>query len=262
MNKKGESKGKTDAEIYSIQLSAKWGNYKEYIRNYMYPEDSIKGNTDLWWIRFKCSASEGQEPARGQIDPTSKTTLFTEETMDAFKNCHLKAHAIADDLSPEDLFMKVTPSKYSRSQLDTYIGMRGPESMGEKTHLGIAHYANGGMPPALVDALTFAGMANDNLRLRYYHDVLRLEKELRAEIPTNFGVPPHLNLSRLDYINKKACDKINFDVHKNVRPLPSDNKERYMSEYLVEQMKETKNTSQIRTVVACASCVVEEKKDN
>ena len=161
--------------------------------------------------------------------------------------------------------MKITPSKYSQSQLDTYIGMRGPKSKGKKTHHAVAHYANGRMRPALVDALTFAGMANDNLRLLYNHDVLCFEIELRVEIPYEFRrVPPHLNHSRLDYINKKAraCDKIDFDVHKNVRPLPSDNKERYMSEYLVEQMKETKNTSQIRTVVACASCVVEEKKDN
>jgi len=61
--------------------------------------------------------------------------------------------------------MKITPSRYSRSRLDTYIGMRGPESKGEKNHHAIVHYANGGMRPALVDALTFAGMANDNLRM-------------------------------------------------------------------------------------------------
>ena len=160
--------------------------------------------------------------------------------MDAFQNCQLKAHAITDVLPPEDLFIQITPSKYSRSNLNTYIGMRGPESKGEKNHHAIAHYANGGMRPALVDALTFAGMAHDNLRLRYYHDVLRLEKDLRAEIPSEFRrVPPHLNHSRLAYINKiaTACEGINFDVHKNVQPLPQDNKERFMSEYLVEQIE-------------------------
>ena len=87
---------------------------------------------------------------------------------------------------------------------------------GEKNHHSIAHYANGRMRPALVDALTFAGMANDNLRLLYNHDVLCFEIELRVEIPYEFRrVPPHLNHSRLDYINKKtrACDGIKRQLH-------------------------------------------------
>ena len=119
------------------------------------------------------------------------------------------------------------------------------------------------MRPALVDALTFAGMANDNLRLRYYHDVLPLEKYLRAEIPSEFQrVWPHLNHSHLAYINKiaTAYEEINFDVQKNVRPLPQDDKEKFMLEYLVEQIERNKRyTTETNGRCTCFVCGGREK---
>ena len=107
--------------------------------------------------------------------------------MDAFQNCHMKAHTITDVLPPEDLFiLKKKLLNFHDQNLKHLHWNERTQIEERKIHHAIPHYANGGMRPALLDALTFAGMTNENLQLRYYHDVLHLKKHLRAEATYEF----------------------------------------------------------------------------
>ena len=161
---------------------------------------------DEWWVCYKwwalCQMAKNLRVDNSIQKQTNHCSRMRRWML--FKIVNWKLTQSLMFFLPKICSCKLTLSKYSRSNLNTYIGMRGPESKGEKTHNVIVHYANGGMRPALVDALTFAGMANDNLWLRYYHDILRLEKDLQAEIPSEFRCfPPHLNHSRFWLISTK-----------------------------------------------------------
>jgi hypothetical protein len=144
-----------------------WKRFKSNIRSWMWKEDTIIVKMDKWWIRFKCTASAGKPNAQGRYDTSTDATLFTDETKEAFINCQQHAGDITDVLSKSDLYEAVEPPLRSKNRSTIWKGNRGVESMLEKSHHALAHFANGGMRRLLADALGFAGWAAYNLRIQY-----------------------------------------------------------------------------------------------
>ena len=58
----------------------------------------IQEKLDEWFVRFKCTASDGSLPAGGRLDPISKEALFTSETKIAVTNCKETCRHLQDPL--------------------------------------------------------------------------------------------------------------------------------------------------------------------
>ena len=65
--------------------------YAKYLRKEIRPAQTIESMLDVWFVRFKCTASAGTPAAGGRRDPITNQTLFREETKDAIRNCKINA---------------------------------------------------------------------------------------------------------------------------------------------------------------------------
>jgi len=54
--------------------------YSRHLRKEIRSTNVIREGLEEWFVRFKCTASEGSLPAAGRLDPISKEPLFTSET--------------------------------------------------------------------------------------------------------------------------------------------------------------------------------------
>jgi hypothetical protein len=239
-------------EIKEYRYSPRWrARFGENIRVWTRPEQIIGERMDEWFSKFE----EADE------DPKTKQDLFTWETKKAFDNVRKYIFAITDVLDRKDLYEPVEPGSRSKSKLKTWVGARGTESKLEKFHHCLAHFANRGMRRELVDAVSLAGMALFNLRIRY-RQKLNSSPKLKDSIPSEFQKSPsHLNHSRLHLINKKGrIAGLKFDVHLDLVKLPQDNGERFLGEYWLEQKErnarleaEELKTSKIQRCM-CETC--------
>jgi hypothetical protein len=112
------------------------------------------------------------------------------------------------------------------------------ESKLERSHQAIVHFANTGMGNKLADALTLAGIALYNLHIRQRLLMGSMPAVERANVPAGYqGIPAHTNHSRLHFINQLARQAgIDCDVHTGITKLQPDNGEKFLSEYLGEQL--------------------------
>jgi hypothetical protein len=154
------------------------------------------------------------------------------------------------DIDGIDMYREVPPGPRSRSEqghgLSTFISKR-PESHLEASHGPLANYANTGMNAKLADILTLRGLACRNVKIRH-------KLTLRSETTTTTTrkvpyylreEPAHPNHSMLSYLNKQAKEKGLKLPFKNVRPLPEDNGELFLSEYYQEQLKRNQRRLQL-----------------
>ena len=83
------------------------------------------------------------------------------------------------------------------------------------------------------DSLALAGMNADNYRLNEKLHIGQLNDDDRAKINAAFhSWPSHLNHELMHYINLQAIKKVARPPFCNVRELPPDNGERFMSAYM------------------------------
>jgi hypothetical protein len=64
-------------------------------------------NLDRWFVQFKVTASEGQAPAEGRVNPANGQALFTPETKPALEEAKKMANFIMDVLSLEEIYQPV-----------------------------------------------------------------------------------------------------------------------------------------------------------
>ena len=206
-----------------------------------------------------------QKYKKGNLDydPETGLDLFTYDTEKAVNLAKTNAKHVTDVLPKEELYEVIEPRHGSKSQLRQYIGKRGVESKLESFHLRLQHFGNRGSRRELVDALSLAGIAEWNLRIRHRLHLLKHPEERAWSRDT----PSHLNHLYLELINdlaKKAGLKV--EVYTNVRALPEDNGERFMSQYL-EQQKQRGEMFLPTDIGRCAcrmcsSCINIYAKDN
>jgi hypothetical protein len=216
----------------------KWTKYSKYIRRWINPQPIIIDNLQRWFDRYKVTASKGSQPVGGRMDPVTGSTLFTEDTKNSVQNAYINAEGVIDTLRRDELYQGVQPTLNLKTKLTEWIGSRGVESKLEQSHQAIDHFANTGMGKELADALTLAGIALYNLHIRRRLQMSCMPAFERVKVPTGYqDVPAHTDHSRLNYINHLARTAgIESDVHTGVTKLQADNGEKFLSEYLEQQL--------------------------
>jgi hypothetical protein len=132
----------------------------------------------------------------------------------------------------------VQPTLNSKTKLTEWIGSRGVESKLEWSHQAIVHFANTGMGKELADALTLARIVLYNLHICHRLLMISMPVLECANVPSGYqDVPAHTNHSGLHYINHLAHRAgIDCDVHTGITKIQVDNGEKFMSEYLEQQL--------------------------
>jgi len=217
----------------------------------------ICDNLDQWFIRFKCTASEGSSPAQGRLDPVTGDSLFTSETKAAVTNCKEKAMHLQDPMPLEQMYDVMLPNPNSEHGLKEYLSRRGESNL-ESFHLMLAHFGNCGMRETLADNLNLTGTARFNVQIRHKLRLSKLTDEnTRALTPSGWEtVPDYFNHSELDYVNKLARSagiQSDQEPFKFVEPLPFDNGERFFSEHLA-WLKDTKPKNDENDMCLCHRC--------
>jgi hypothetical protein len=187
---------------------------------------------DEWFIKFKDDFDNG-------LATCSKAVRKDIEN----QKQHL-SHI--QDIEGIDTYREVPPGPRSEHGhgLSSYISKR-PESHLEASHGPLANYANTGMNAKLADVLTLRGLASRNVKIRHKLALLS-EPRTHYNVPFHLrGEPAHPNHSIMTYLNSQARKKGVKFPFKNVRPLPADNGEVFLSEYYQEQLKRNEGRTQL-----------------
>jgi hypothetical protein len=230
------------------KLESKAKKYRENVRVWSFDKTVIASRLIDWHERFK-----------NDHDETIGENLFTSDTEGAVVEQVSNAEWVNDELTRDELYIKVAPGMRSQTKLPIYVGRRGAESKLEKGHHAIAHFANGGMRRSLADFLGMAGVAYYNRKIRFRAHVARLDPCERAKIPSAFHRAPqytnHLRLSLINQLGKAAG--LSDDIHGYAETLPRDNGERFFSEYFFQQVEREENGAEYERVTnrcLCTDC--------
>jgi hypothetical protein len=226
----------SENDIAQMQATKKFRErYKSYLRKHINGPEHIRTELSKWFITFKCSSSEGQMPAEGQLDPRTGQTLFTETTHSAVDNCIQNAQHLQDRLPLEEMYREVKPPKNAKHECSTWISFRG-ESKLESFHDNVKHFGNTGMDPGLCDTLNLAGTARYNFTIR---NRINKAEESDHDLPVQWqDVVSFFNHSELAFVNKMASDAKADDLPFTwVEELVEDTGEVFFSEYLMQRAK-------------------------
>ena len=241
--KDGTLNGKrhSDADVRAMKQSSQWKRLSRYCRKEIYPSEIIENKLDDWFVRFKVSHSDGQDPGQGRLDPRSGKTLFRPETKSAVENQKKNCKYIQDVLPLDKVYRKSEAPKKAKHNLPTYKTDRGEGSL-EGFHDVLPTYGNTNMRESLSDTLHLTGTCRHNKSIDERTRYEQMSPEERAKVPTFLhGEPAFFNDSDLNVINQKARSVgIAHDVHEGVTPLMEDNGERFFSAYLRQQQERNK----------------------
>jgi len=254
--KDGTLNGKTHSEEEIADLKATRlfrQRYGKYLRKEIRPPHIMRTMLDQWFVRYKCTASEGSLPAMGRLDPLTKETLFTPDTKPAIENCKDKCQYLQDPLPLEEMYDTIKPSPNSRHGLTECLSRRGESNL-ESFHLLLAHFGNNGMRASLADNLNLTGTARYNLQVRHKLRLSRKPQETRAMLPSSWEtIVPYCNHSELAFVNDLAVKAGVVIPFAEVEPLIKDNGERFFSEYLSWLRKE-KPKQDVDGLCLCSTC--------
>ena len=161
-------KSHTESDIRNLKKTKTWKKYHKYLRKEIYPSPEIIQNLDDWFVKYKCTASPGQDPAGGRLDPKTGRALFRPETKDAVKNNKLTSCYLQDVLPLDKMYRAKKPPKRSNRDvhdLCTYKSDRG-EGRLEAFHDEEANMANTNMRESLSDSIHLEGTARWNMQVR------------------------------------------------------------------------------------------------
>jgi len=233
--------------------------YSRHLRKEIRSPNVIQEKLDEWFVRFKCTASDGSLPAGGRLDPISKEALFTSETKIAVTNCKETCRHLQDPLPLNEMYDTTPANPNSPHGLKECLSRRGKSNL-ESFHLMLAHFGNTGMRESLADNLNLTGTARYNLKIRHKRSLtvtgtFMTDENTRRKIPAAWEtVVSHFNHSELTYINTLAVaagmKTIPFPT---AEKLPADNGERFFSECL-SWLKEVKPKNDLDDMCLCFTC--------
>ena len=282
------SKGKqyTASEIQDMKSTRTFRErYAKYLRKQLRPPEVIRQNLDVWFNRWKVTASSPDRPALGRLDPIHQCPLFTSETREAVENCKLKAEFVPDTLPLEQMHDVILPNPNSKHQLTECLSLRG-ESKLEAFHDRAGNFANTGMRNSLADNLNLMGTARFNLAIRHKRS-LAIKNTPEIENPTNEQVIvenptkeqavaalmearkripagwekvlPYFNHSELQCVNRLAQKILLPPPFPNAEPVPQeDNGERFFSKY-VTVVRPLTNRYDENEMCICQTCLTRNK---
>jgi hypothetical protein len=196
----------------------------------MLPEEICKLRLHCWREKFKATKDQDGRP------------LFTRDTEKASKEQESKVQFITDHPAMNP-YREIPPGPRSKHGLSTWLSKR-PESHLENFHKSLAHFANTNMNPGLSDCLSIRGGAENNVAIR--HDLATAEQkgifEKTPPMPEYISQhPPIQDHLLMVFLNKKARELGLNEPFTNVRPLPEDNGEVFLTEYYYAQAKRNSN---------------------
>jgi hypothetical protein len=213
--------------------------YSQFIRKSINHAVTIRTKLTAWHAEFKATKSQGSKPAAGgHRSEKDGTSLFTPETHVAYEAALVSCEHLPDKIPFEDVYRKHNPPPGAKHGLPTYRAHRGESNL-ESLHYSFAHFGNTNMRPKLADMFGMLGLTRYNCQARERVRVGQMTAEEMLAIPAHQrGNPLHLDHSSLAYINGLAKQAGLLEPHfKDVRPLPMDNGERFLSEYLGQQLE-------------------------
>jgi len=196
---------------------------------------------------------------RFTVVPQDPVGILYEGTIShPFRDARRAKLYITDKLEKHELYQEIAPSSRSKSMLTEYAGTRCVESKLGKVHYHLVHFGNRGMQNSLADTLTLSGIATRNLRIRFQQKLM-LNTDLRNSSPHFLqDGPPHLDKSCLALLNSLAKEAVlNFNIHNDIRALPKDNCERFLSHYYEQQQIHNKliqEKKQPESVISSCMC--------
>ena len=156
----GKKHGETD--IIELQQTKKFRErYAKYIRKLIKAVETIRTNLHGWFCKYKCSASEGANPAEGRLDPRNGQTLFTSATKQAVENAQKKPGVIQDLVPIEEMYREVKPPARALHSLSKWLSKREKSKL-ESFHKNVGNFGNTGMKSELCDVLNLCGTAGYN----------------------------------------------------------------------------------------------------
>jgi hypothetical protein len=222
----------TDEEINDLEATKEFKRrFSKHLMKKIRPPEIIENMLSTWFNDFKCSASEGSEPARGRYDTKTNKPLFTADTKTTVEEQKKNARHIqdtSDDIL--DMYRIISPTAGSTHGLPEYISLR-PESSLEGFHNPLSNFANTGMRRSLADNLNLEGTARYSVlkRFRIWVSTLDVQQRAKNEPAHWANKPSFYNHSWLAHINELAtmarCREEDLPFN-NVRRLPKDNGER------------------------------------
>jgi len=249
----------TDDDIAELKSTKYFRQrYAKYLRKEIRKPNVMCDRLDEWFVRFKCTASEGSAAALGCLDPMSGEALFTADTKTTIMNCKEKSIHLQDPLSIEEMYDVILPNPNSTHGLKQYLSRRGESNL-ESFHLMLAHFGNTGMRESLADNLNLTGTARYNLHIRHKMRISRMtDANTRAVTPAGWEtVLPYFNHLELQHTNKLAqqcgilsATKLPFPEAETLLP---DNGERFFSAYLT-WLKNKKPQQGPDDLCLCSAC--------
>ncbi len=231
-----------DEQIQSLRDSPRWKAVCDpFLRKIIFTGDVIRLNLGEWFINYKVDASPGEPSGRGRLNPVNGQKLFTPDTKPAIEECKKTCKFLSDVLPPEQMYRSANASSKSKHGLKTQISNRG-ESRLECFHGLSADFANTSMRESLADALTIEGTAEANSEVRERIKFETLDMQEKKLVPAWLhGKPIFYNDSNKATLNDKAAAVGAPSPFLEVRPLPANNGELFLSEYLKAQQYRNEN---------------------
>ena len=258
MLKDGRLSGKkySDDDIAELKSTKYFRQrYSRYLRKEIRSPNVIREKLDEWFVRFKCTSTEGSLPAGGRHDPITKEALFTSETKTAVLNCKETCQYLQDPLTLEEMCDVIPANPNSPHGMKEYLSRRGESNL-EAFHLMLAHFGNTGMRESLADNLNLTSTAHYNLKIRHKQSLTGslTDENTPKKIPAAWEtVVSYFNHSELTYINTLAAAVRLVAPFPNAEKLPADNGERFFSEYL-SWIKAVKPTNDEHDMCLCFAC--------
>jgi hypothetical protein len=231
-----------EEQIRSLRDSPRWKQVCDpHLRKIILPGDVIRLNLGEWFINYKVDASPGEPQGRGRLNPVNDQKLFTPETKPAIEECKKTCEYLSDILPPEQMYRSTNAASKSKHGLRIQISNHG-ESRLEAFHGLSADFANTGMRESLADVLTIQGTADANSDVRERIKFENMDTQDKKLVPAWLhGKPIFYNDSNKATLNEKATAVGAPQPFLDVRPLPENNGELFLSEYLNAQRYRNEN---------------------
>ena len=215
----------TDAEIECLRRSKRWKQlYDRFLRKELLPENIARLKLNNWREEYKDKIDNSDRP------------LFTRDTEKISKEQENKVQYIADNAN-FDAYREIPPGPRSKHNLSTWQSKR-PEAHLENFHKSLAHFANVNMSVGLANCLTMRGAAENNVAVRHTRATAEKKLLFKKTPPLPEHVrrhPPIQDHLLMAHLNKRAKELGLEQSFYNVRPLPEDNGEVFLSDYFKEQ---------------------------
>lgn len=228
--------------------------YEKWLRKEIYDPETMKARLDNWFIKYKFSNSQGKEPGHGKRDSKTGKLLFTSDTKLAVENAKEKCNYVSDYLPIDQMYTAMPPTPHSTHGLNAFLSHR-VESRLEGFHGPLSNFANTNTNARLADILTLTGVAQYNCHIRQKYLSIAMSNDEKKKIPAHLlEIPRYYNHSELEVVNRNAEIVGLPPPFLDIRILPEDNGERFLSQYLFEQQKRDQTITPHINTDRCQCC--------